>query len=55
MKRLDGFPGSRVIVLPNSVIKELEHDTLGEDLHIKDIGYAPHEEGHVVHNKPGIH
>lgn len=54
MKRLDGFPGSRVIVLPNSVIKELEHDTLGEDLHITDIGYYPQAEGHEVHRQLGI-
>ena len=48
MKRLDGFFGSRSIVLPNSVIKELEHDVLGEDLHITDIGYYPQAEGHEV-------
>ncbi|MBR1809257.1 MAG: AraC family transcriptional regulator [Paludibacteraceae bacterium] len=54
MKRLDGFPGSRVIVLPNSVVQELENDTIGEDLHITDIGYYPQAEGHEVHRNKGI-
>ena len=54
MKRLDGFPGSRVIVLPNSVIEELGHDPLGEDLHITDIGYYPLAEGHEVHRPQGV-
>lgn len=54
MKRLDGFPGSRVVVLPNSVIEELERDPLGEDLHITDIGYYPQAEGHEVHRPHGV-
>jgi AraC-like DNA-binding protein len=54
MKRLDGFQGSRAIVLPSSVIKELEQDTLGEDLHITDIGYYPQAEDHEVRRPQGI-
>lgn len=36
-----GFPGERVIVLPDSVIQEFSKDQLGQLLYITDIGFYP--------------
>ena len=41
IKRKDGFNGERALVLPNSIIKELEQDVFASILHITDIGYYP--------------
>ena len=48
----DGFKGSRAIVLPYSVVREMENDILGSKLHITDIGYYPAASLHKrVHNE----
>lgn len=41
IKRKDGFNGERALVLPASIIQEMEHDPLFSILHITDIGYYP--------------
>ena len=37
----DGFIGSRAIILPISIISEIEQDPLGAQLHLTDIGFYP--------------
>ena len=46
IKRKDGFNGERALVLPVSVISEMEIDPLSAILHITDIGYYPNAEFH---------
>lgn len=50
----DGFKGSRAIVLPIPVVKEMENDVLGSKLHITDIGYYPTAFLHKRIRKEGI-
>lgn len=45
-RRKDGFDGERAIVLPLSVVQEMENDPLASVLHITDIGYYPKAEHH---------
>lgn len=42
----DGFSGERSIVLPQITIEMEQNDPLVSSLHITDIGYYPHAEGH---------
>jgi len=46
MKRKDGFSGQRALVLPNSVVHDMEKDPYLSILHITDIGYYPNAEHH---------
>ena len=46
IKRKDGFYGERAIVLPQTVVKDMENDPLSAILHITDIGYYPSAEHH---------
>lgn len=39
IKRKDGFSGERALVLPASIVKDLEQDIVASVLHITDIGY----------------
>lgn len=41
IKRKDGFSGERALVLPASIVKDLEQDIVASVLHITDIGYYP--------------
>ncbi len=41
IKLKDGFSGERALVLPQSIIQEMEKDALSSILHITDIGYYP--------------
>lgn len=41
LKRKDGFHGERALVLPSSIVQEMENDPLSSILHITDIGYYP--------------
>lgn len=41
IKRKNGFHGERALVLPQSVVQEMEKDPLSSILHITDIGYYP--------------
>lgn len=50
IKLKDGFSGERALVLPQSVVQEMEKDALSSILHITDIGYYPkalHHSGNV--------
>ena len=42
----EGFTGERSIVLPKITIEMEQNDPLVSSLHITDIGYYPHAEGH---------
>ena len=41
IKRKDGFSGERALVVPHSIIEEMEKHPLMAPLHITDIGYYP--------------
>lgn len=41
IKRKDGFSGERALVLPLSIVEEMEKDPFSSILHITDIGYYP--------------
>ena len=41
IKRKDGFSGERALVLPQSIIHDMEEDPISSILHITDIGYYP--------------
>ncbi len=41
IKRKDGFSGERALVLPLSIVEEMENDPFSSILHITDIGYYP--------------
>ena len=45
-KQKDGFSGERSIVLPTSVIQEMETEILSSMLHITNIGYYPKAKNH---------
>lgn len=46
IKQKDGFKGERILVLPQSIIREMENNPLSSILHITDIGYYPHAQHH---------
>lgn len=46
MKRKDGFTGERALVLPQSIVRQMENNPLSAQLHITDIGYYPHAKYH---------
>lgn len=46
IKRKDGFSGERALVLPTSIVREMEKDALSRTLHITDIGYYPRAKHH---------
>ena len=50
----DGFKGSRMIVLPTSVQKEMERGGVTSLLHITDIGYFPHARYHFRQRSEGV-
>ncbi len=54
MKLKDGFKGSRAIVLPESIVKEMEQDAFESKLHITDIGYYPKAHHHFRERSKGI-
>lgn len=53
MKKKDGFKGSRMMVLPQSVVKEMENDSVTELLHLTDIGYFPYAKYHYRQRESG--
>lgn len=46
IKRKEGFNGERALVLPQSVVSEMEKDVYTSILHITDIGYYPKAQHH---------
>lgn len=42
IKQKDGFKGERILVLPQSAVREMEDNPLSAILHITDIGYYPY-------------
>ena len=50
----EGFSGSRIIVLPQVVVKMMEADKLLSQLHITDIGYFPRAANHEIRRPEGI-
>lgn len=54
IKQKDGFNGERALILPQSVILEMEKDALASILHITDIGYYPKALHHFRERKEPI-
>ena len=54
IKLKDGFSGERALVLPQSIIQEMEKDALSSILHITDIGYYPKALHHFRERKEPI-
>lgn len=46
IKRKDGFSGERALVIPASVISDIEKNPLASSLYITDIGFYPHAQFH---------
>jgi len=49
----DGFKGSRMVVVPASVQKEMEQNCFTSGLHVTDIGYYPHAQFHYRERTEG--
>lgn len=54
IKRKDGFSGERALVLPQSIVQEMENDPFSSILHITDIGYYPKAWHHFRERKDPI-
>lgn len=54
VKRKDGFSGERALVVPHSIIEEMEKHPLMAPLHITDIGYYPKAEYHYRERREPI-
>ena len=54
VKRKDGFSGERALVLPQSIVQEMENDPFSSILHITDIGYYPKAWHHFRERKEPI-
>lgn len=54
IKRKDGFSGERALVVPHSIIEEMEKNPLMAPLHITDIGYYPKAEYHYRERREPI-
>ena len=54
IKLKDGFSGERALVLPQSIVQEMEKDALSSILHITDIGYYPKALHHFRERKEPI-
>lgn len=54
IKLKNGFSGERALVLPQSVVQEMEKDVLSSILHITDIGYYPKALHHFRERKEPI-
>lgn len=54
IKRKDGFSGERALVLPQSIVQEMENDPFSSILHITDIGYYPKAWHHFRERKEPI-
>lgn len=54
IRRKDGFSGERALVLPLSIVQEMENDPFSSILHITDIGYYPKAWHHFRERKEPI-
>lgn len=54
IKRKDGFNGERALVLPRSIVEEMEANVISATLHITDIGYYPKAWHHFRERKEPI-
>ncbi len=53
IKKLEGFPGEIIIVLPEKIIEDIKDNPLINGLYITDIGYYPRARYHYVDRKKG--
>ncbi len=53
IKKLEGFPGEIIIVLPEKIIEEVKNNPLINSLYITDIGYYPRARYHYLDRKKG--
>lgn len=54
IRKKDGFNGERALVLPQSIVQEMEEDPISSILHITDIGYYPKAWHHFRERKKTI-
>ena len=54
LKIKDGFSGERAVVIPRSIVAEMEKDPLSADLFITDIGYYPVARYHYIERSKPI-
>lgn len=54
IRKRDGFHGERALVLPESIISQMEHNSLLKQLHLTAIGYYPKAENHYRDRKNPI-
>ncbi len=54
MKKKEGFSGQRTIVLPEYVIRNLEHNIITKSLYVTNIGYYPNAKYHFRQREKGI-
>lgn len=54
IRKKDGFNGERALVLPQSIVQEMEEDPISSILHITDIGYYPKAWHHFRERKNPI-
>lgn len=54
IRRKEGFTGERAIVLPRSILQEMEADPLSSVLYITDIGYYPKAQFHFRERRQPI-
>ena len=53
IKKLEGFTGEMIIVLPEKIIDDIKNNPLISSLYITDIGYYPKARYHYVDRKKG--
>lgn len=54
LKKLDGFAGELLIVIPRNVLKSVKDNPLIHELYITDIGYYPMAKHHFCERRRGI-
>lgn len=53
MKKEEGFKGQRILILPEFILKEIQNDTICNQLYVTDIGYYPNAQYHHLIRKDG--
>ncbi|MGL5683240.1 MAG: AraC family transcriptional regulator [Marinifilaceae bacterium] len=54
IKRQDGFAGQRALIIPQSIVNEIERHAVASTLYITDIGYYPKAKHHFRERKEKI-
>jgi len=54
IKKMEGFPGEIIIVIPGKIIEDIKQNPLINGLYVTDIGYYPNARFHYRDRKEGI-